>query len=106
MTRVAFFSQHGFHQAVLRPVADALQDQVSIVLTYIEARASRFLLPWAQRRGEEAQELLGELWPYGIEPNRTTLEAFLGFCHEQGVCARLLAPEELVPAEVQAEFRI
>ena len=76
------------------------------VARLLEARASRFPLPWAQRRGEEAQELLGELWPYGIEPNRTTLEAFLGFCHEQGVCERLLTPEELVPAEVQAEFRV
>jgi len=72
----------------------------------LEARASRFPLPWGQQRGAEAIELLGKLWPYGIEPNRKTLEAFLGFCHEQGVCARLLTPEELVPAEVQQEFRV
>lgn len=37
----------------------------------------------------------GEAWPYGVESNRVTLEAFLGWCHEQGVTARRLEVEEL-----------
>jgi 4,5-dihydroxyphthalate decarboxylase len=71
-----------------------------------EITASRLPLPWSARRMQEASDLLGELWPYGIQANRTTLETFLQFCKEQGVCERLLQPEELVPAGVQHEFRI
>jgi 4,5-dihydroxyphthalate decarboxylase len=71
-----------------------------------ELTASRIPVPWSYVRAAEDRATFGELWPYGIEPNRTTLEAFLGFCHEQGICRRRLAPDELVPAEVMAAFRI
>ena len=46
-----------------------------------------------------------DFWPYGIEPNRKTLEAFCQFTHEQGVCARLLSVEEMFAPEVQIESR-
>ncbi len=54
-----------------------------------------------------ARAVLGDdLWPYGVEPNRVTLEAFLAYAHEQGVCARRLRPEELFAPEVLAEHRV
>ena len=48
----------------------------------------------------------GDYWPYGIEPNRPTIEAFLRFCHDQGLCHRRLEPEDLYPEEVQSVFRV
>jgi 4,5-dihydroxyphthalate decarboxylase len=42
----------------------------------------------------------------GIEPNRVTLDAFLCHAHEQGVCARRLAPEDLFVEQVREAFRI
>ena len=39
-------------------------------------------------------------WPYGIELNRKTITAFLGYCFEQGVTARKLTPEELFAPEL------
>ena len=48
----------------------------------------------------------GDYWPYGIEPNRPTIEAFLRFCHDQGLCHRMLEPEDLYPREVQSVFRV
>jgi len=36
-----------------------------------------------------------DYWPYGIEPNRSTLEAFLRYAYEQGTCHRILTPEEI-----------
>ena len=48
----------------------------------------------------------GDYWPYGIEPNRPTIEAFLRFCHDQGLCHRRLEPEDLYPSEVQSVFRV
>jgi 4,5-dihydroxyphthalate decarboxylase len=64
-------------------------------------------VPWGWARAQRAQALMGsDFWPYGIEPNRRTLEAFLGFAHEQGVCARLLEPDELFVDEVRSGFKI
>lgn len=48
----------------------------------------------------------GDPWPYGIEPNRPTLEPFLGYCQEQGVTQRQLRVEELFPKELAFEMRI
>jgi 4,5-dihydroxyphthalate decarboxylase len=47
-----------------------------------------------------------EYWPYGIDPNRITIETFLRWCHEQGVTARHLRPEEIFAPETQASFKI
>ena len=45
-------------------------------------------------------------FPYGVEPNRTTLEAYLRYAHEQGVCHRLLKPEELFAPQTLASFKV
>jgi 4,5-dihydroxyphthalate decarboxylase len=72
-----------------------------------DMNGSRFPVPWSHDLGRQASTLLGpDHWPYGIEPNRPTLEAFLRFAHEQGVSERALALEELFPASVQRSFRV
>jgi 4,5-dihydroxyphthalate decarboxylase len=63
-----------------------------------DANASRFPVMW-RPSGDDG-------WPYGIEPNRTTLAAFLRFAHEQGVAARLLEPEALFAERVLETFRV
>jgi len=45
-------------------------------------------------------------WPYGIEPNRKTLEAFLGYCYEQGITKHHLTVEELFPKELGITIHI
>jgi 4,5-dihydroxyphthalate decarboxylase len=73
----------------------------------IDGNAPRFPIPWSFQNAERAEATFGrDFWPYGIEPNRATLEAFLAFCHEQGVCATRLTPKGLFPDQVGAEFRI
>jgi 4,5-dihydroxyphthalate decarboxylase len=71
-----------------------------------EITASRFPVPWIAEIAERARALFGDPMPYGIEANRTTLAAFLRFAHEQGVCHKLLQPEDLFPPEVQTTFKI
>lgn len=72
-----------------------------------EITASRFPVPWIAAIAEHGRELFGgDPMPYGIEANRTTLAAFLRFGYEQGVCHRLLAPEDLFPAEVRTSFKV
>jgi 4,5-dihydroxyphthalate decarboxylase len=72
-----------------------------------DVNASRFPVPWSHDLGRAAAGLLGpDSWPYGIEANRPTLEAFLQFAHEQGVAERALAPEDLFPPLVRRGFRV
>jgi 4,5-dihydroxyphthalate decarboxylase len=64
-------------------------------------------IPWCAAHAQRAQELFGDdIWPYGIEPNRTTLDAFLQYAFEQGVCHRRLAPEDLFATQVQRSVRV
>jgi 4,5-dihydroxyphthalate decarboxylase len=66
------------------------------------AVTSRVPFAWAYNAVADAQRIFGEdCWPYGIQANRRTLEAFLQYSHEQGVTARKLTPEDLFPREVQ-----
>jgi 4,5-dihydroxyphthalate decarboxylase len=73
----------------------------------LDANAPRFPVPWGPANAQRAEELFGaDFWPYGIEPNRVTLDWFLDRAADQGVCARRLAPEELFVPEVADRFRI
>jgi 4,5-dihydroxyphthalate decarboxylase len=67
----------------------------------LRSTTSRIPVAWSHHAAVEAQHIFGEdCWPYGIEPNRNTLDGFLQFCFEQGVAQRRLQPEELFPREV------
>ena len=69
--------------------------------------ASFYPLPWTAQIVQSARALFGDdIWPYGIGPNRTTLDAFLQYAFEQGVCHRLLTPETLFPQEVQTRYKV
>lgn len=62
----------------------------------LDAMAPRLPLPWIGAATEAAQAMFGpDVYPYGIEANRATLETFLGFAAEQGVARRRLEVEEL-----------
>ena len=68
---------------------------------------SRIAIPWSHEAYDRAREVLGEdFWPYGIEANLRTLDAFLQFCGEQGVTQRRVQVEELFPCEVSKFFKV
>jgi len=72
-----------------------------------DVTASRIPLPWAAAMVEELAADFGtDMWPYGIEANLPTLEAFCRYAHEQGVAERRLEINELFPTEVQASVRV
>jgi len=72
-----------------------------------EIGLSHVPLPWLSDTTRAWQEAIGEdFWPYGVEPNRPTLEAFLQYAYEQGVCRRKLAAEELFAPETLASYKI
>ena len=69
--------------------------------------ASHAPLAWLAPYTDRMKSLFGEdFWPYGLEKNRTTLQAFVDFAFEQGVCHRRLALEELFPKQVLTSFKV
>lgn len=72
-----------------------------------DVTASPVPLPWVAGYAETSREMLGaDFWPYGIEPNRATLEAFLGFAAEQGVTQRRLHVEEIFVASTLTSVKV
>jgi 4,5-dihydroxyphthalate decarboxylase len=93
---VAMNLYKAFEQAKNRSVARALA-----------STSSTLPIPWGYEFARRMQTIVGEdLMPYGIDPNRKTLEAFLQYAHEQGVTHRKLAPEDLFPPQVQNSVRV
>lgn len=72
-----------------------------------EITTSRFPLPWGAAFASDMVDLFGEdLWPYGVEPNRLTLDAFCRFAHSQHLTPSLLTSNDLFPQEVLEMARI
>lgn len=69
--------------------------------------AAQIAVPWLYHDALEVNRLVfgDKFWPYGIEPSRITLEAFLQYGYEQGTLRRRLTPEELFPENVQHFFK-
>jgi 4,5-dihydroxyphthalate decarboxylase len=64
-------------------------------------------MPWLAEHARRWRELAGEdFWPYGIEPNRPTLEAFAQYAFEQGVTARRMQVADLFAPETRESFKI
>jgi 4,5-dihydroxyphthalate decarboxylase len=69
--------------------------------------ASRIPVPWAAAITDEFGKGFGaDPFPYGLEANRKTLDAFCRFAHAQGVTAKRLTPDDLFPKEVRASVRV
>jgi 4,5-dihydroxyphthalate decarboxylase len=69
--------------------------------------ASRIPVPWAAAIAQEFdKDFGGDSFPYGLEANRKTLDAFCRFAHDQGVTAKKLSPDDLFPKEVRASVRV
>jgi 4,5-dihydroxyphthalate decarboxylase len=56
----------------------------------------RYMLPWLPDDIAEIDELFGgDCWPYGVEPNRPTLEALVTYMVEQGLIGEPIPIEKL-----------
>ena len=73
----------------------------------LDPAVSRYPLPWLTNYAVRMRQMFGgELFPYGIEANRPTLELFLRYCHEQGIAHKLAKPEDIFPAGIMASVKI
>ena len=72
-----------------------------------EATVSLFPIPWYFEHARRGMELFGkDYFPYGIEPNRKTLEAFLKWAYDQGVCKRHVEVDELFPDSLHSTHKV
>jgi 4,5-dihydroxyphthalate decarboxylase len=64
---------------------------------------SRFMLPSLQYAIAETKRIFGpDCWPYGLEKNSATLDAFTRYCHGQGYTARHWRAEDLFAPHVMS----
>ncbi len=63
-------------------------------------------LPWLAAEVEETRAVMGEdYWPYGVEANRTTLEAMMRYVADHGLATRAPTLEELFPLRPDIQFK-
>jgi 4,5-dihydroxyphthalate decarboxylase len=62
-----------------------------------DTNALRISLPWVVAEAEESEQTFagGDFWPYGIEPNRKTIQTLLDYLKQQALLERGVAIEEL-----------
>lgn len=68
----------------------------------LDLNASRFPVPWLPAYAAS----FDDPFPYGVEPNRPTLETFLQYAFEQGITPRRVGLDELFLPQVTQHFRI
>ena len=90
------------HPWIARNLYNAfLESKNRSVRRLLDPAVSRYPLPWLATYGARMRdEFGGDPFPYGIEPNRPTLEQLLTYAHQQGIAHRLAVPDEVFPAGI------
>jgi 4,5-dihydroxyphthalate decarboxylase len=92
--RREFYERHPF---IATSLYNALEQSRAIAqrrMRYLGAL--RYMLPWLPAELDEIDEVFGgDPWPYGIEPNRPTLEALMQFLVDQSMIAAPLKVDDL-----------
>ncbi len=89
-------------------VFKAFEQSKSVALGQLsDVSATKVTLPFVEETLKAARELMGEdFWPYGVEPNVKTLEAFLRHHHSQGISPRLVHVAEMFHPATLETFKI
>jgi 4,5-dihydroxyphthalate decarboxylase len=88
------YERHPFVATSLYDALCAAKDRAREKMRF--AGTLRYMLPWLPADIEELDTLFGgDCWPYGIEPNRPTLEALVTYMAEQGLIAQPIPIDQL-----------
>jgi 4,5-dihydroxyphthalate decarboxylase len=89
------------HPWVARSLLEAFTESKRLAYPeLLEVTALKSMLPWGVLEAERTMAILGsDFWPYGLDANRVTLDAFLRYSREQGLAAKLWRPEDLFVPE-------
>ena len=85
------------HPFIATSLYDAFVKAKKIALEKMfNLRALRYMTPFLMRDIDEIHEVFdGDPWPYGIEPNRPTLEAFMTYLTDQSLIAAPVPVDDL-----------
>jgi 4,5-dihydroxyphthalate decarboxylase len=88
------YERHPFVATSLYNACCAAKDRAWERMRY--SGTLRYMLPWLPDDVAEIDDLFGgDCWPYGVEPNRPTLEALVTYMAEQGLIAEPIPVEKL-----------
>jgi len=102
--RRTVFAQHPW---IAMNIVNACEEAKRRSLARIRAIGIAALpMPWASGFLEECTETFGpDPFPYGLDANRKTLEAFCRFAHHQHITERPLTPDDLFPPALREVSR-
>ena len=91
------------HPWIIQSLYDAFSRSRDMAVDRLRADGvAAVALPFVDLQYERALAMFPQgLWPYGVEPNRRTLEAAARYSHEQGLARRVVSLAELFPVEVR-----
>src|SRR5262249_10901106 len=103
--RKTLVEKHPWLPAAVLKAFDQSKNKALEQLT--DVAAPKVTLPFIEEKLAATRELMGEdFWPYGVEPNRKALEAFLRHHHSQGISPRVVKVEELFHPATLETFKI
>jgi 4,5-dihydroxyphthalate decarboxylase len=89
-----FYEQHPFVATSLFNACNESKQLAYKRMLYLGAL--RYMLPWLPKELEDIKEIFGgDPWPYGVEPNRRTLEALVQFLVDQSMIEKPVPVENL-----------
>jgi 4,5-dihydroxyphthalate decarboxylase len=89
-----FYEQHPFVATSLFNACNESKQLAYKRMRYLGAL--RYMLPWLPKELEDIKEVFGgDPWPYGLEPNRRTLEALVQFLVDQSMIEKPVPVENL-----------
>ncbi len=73
----------------------------------LDPAVSRYPVPWLTTYANRMRDMFGgDLYPYGIDENRPTLEQMALYAFQQGIARRLMKPEEFFPRGIMTKVVI
>ncbi len=93
---------------VARNLYNAFEDSKNRSLARLfDPAISRYPLPFLATYARRMRDMVGkDVFPFGIEANRPTLELMLLYTHQQGIAQRQMTPEEIFPAGIMTQVII
>jgi 4,5-dihydroxyphthalate decarboxylase len=91
---------------IARNLYDAFEEARRRAMDRIR-RGLDYPMPWLANHAAAVERTFGhDFFPYGINENRSTLELFLQYAHEQGVAHKRAQPEDIFPKGIMIAGRI
>lgn len=91
-------------EAIYEAFLQAKNDKAAYYRSQASKQHMAVMTPWFSHLFAENLQTLGEdWWPYGVEKNRTAVDTFLRYAHEQGLAKEILTCEDIfVPSVLES----